>query len=53
MKSKECKVVYEDIQTDIEIKATMFNIEQIKKQKLNRAKRKEATRRMAENYVER
>ena len=53
MKSKECKIVYEDIQTDIEIKATMFNVEQIRKQEINRAKRKKATRRMSENYVER
>ena len=51
---EKIKVVYADnIQTDIEIKATIIKPEELIKEKYNRAKKKQEDRKMAEDYVDR
>lgn len=52
--SDECKVVFVDeIETDFEIKATVFKPEEIKKEQYNRAKQKQELERMTRDIVER
>lgn len=52
MKSKELKVVYEDIDTGIEVKCTTFSVEKMQ-EKYNRRKEKDEVRKLAEEYIDR
>lgn len=53
MKSKELKVVYEDIDTGIEVKAMELIPEERIKEKYNRAKNKQELQKLAEEYIDR
>ena len=50
MKSKELKVVYEDIDTGIEVKAMELIPEERIKEKYNRAKNKQELQKLAEEH---
>lgn len=51
--SKELKVVYEDIDTGIEVKAMEFIPKERVKEKYNRAKNKQELQKLAEDYIDR
>jgi hypothetical protein len=53
MKSKEVKVVFEDIDTGIEVNAITFIPEERIKEKYNRASKKQEDRKLAEDYIDR
>lgn len=53
MKTKKVKVVYEDIDTGIEVKAMEVNTQDLMKEKYNRAKNKQELQRLAEDYIDR
>lgn len=52
MKSKEVKIIYDDIDTGIEVKATTTNIEKMQ-ERYNRRKEKDEVRKLAEEYIDR
>ena len=51
--SKELKVVYEDIDTGIEVKAMELIPEERIKEKYNRAKNRQELQKLAEDYIDR
>lgn len=53
MKNKELKVVYENIDTGIEVKAMLFTPEEKVKEKYSRASKKQEDRKLAEEYIDR
>lgn len=53
MKSKELKVVYEDIDTGIEVKAMELIPEERIKEKYNRAKNRQELQKLVEDYIDR
>ena len=51
---KKLEVVYVDnVQTDIEVKATIIKPEELIKEKYNRAKKKQEDRKKTKDYVDR